>query len=233
MFKLVMMLPEQFRSEIAKQMIVSKNFVTLIQDGIQMLPVETDMLSFFGLFVVQKLGLRVCYVISNVFDAALSLKKPAFYDSLAKHFFKNPPILNSYALSVGIDTFLKKLEPFPRKVIGNLLVLLLQPGSQYADNFRYFFEFIAKVSEYLEKSKYTCSGSVVDAISRRILSGSYRICFYELIQVFEKILMKSEFLGTAEETPWLCDLLNSLTKYELTVPLAKCQRSHCRRSNKN
>jgi len=125
---------------------------------------------------------------------------------------------------------MKKMGFFPPELVDEFLILLSQSDDciKILSHFDYF---ILKIGRYQEESKYICSGRVLDAIAKRI-SSLYKEGFIVLRPNFEKILMKSEsLLGTAEETPSLCSLLESLTQDELSIPLARCLLSHCGQSN--
>jgi len=120
---------------------------------------------------------------------------------------------------------MKKMESFPPELVDELLILLLQPNN-YTSNFSNCKIFVRKIGEYQEKSKYTCSGPVVDAMAKQI-SSSHRGKFLDFRSHFENILTKSKSLGSAEETPSLCGLLDSLAQDELSFPLARFLLSHC------
>jgi len=227
-FKLIMMVPENRRSEIAKQVISSKTFDSNLQDGIRGLPRNTNMQLFVELFVTPKQDTLTFRTIDHVFSVVSSLNVTAWYRDLTKHFASNPDPLIYYLNSYGLDRLLEKLESFPPELVDEFLILLLQ-SDDYMKRFYYFNIFVAKIAGYQEKSKYICSGEVVDATAKRIFN-SYRSRFLEYRSNFERVLMKSEYLGTAEETSSFCRLLNSLTQDELSIPLAKRLFSHCHRN---
>lgn len=225
MFKLIMMLSEEFRPEIASEMIETENFGRLIQDGIEMIHKDVDMPSFFSLFVVQKLGKSTDRLIDNVFNAVLSLKEPALYRDLTAHFAANPNFLKYYATYGGPDRLMARLESFPPELVDEFLIILLQT---YYDrrNYNDFTTFIKAISRLQDNYQYICSGRVLDAIAKKI-SKSHRRQFLTLRPSFEKMLAGFKFPSTANEVPHLCSLLNSLTQDEVTTSLAEFQSSHC------
>jgi len=230
MFKLVMILPEPFRSEVADKMIDNDKIDTVIQDGIRMLPEDTDMLLFFGLFVVEDQTISTYAITDNIFDVVSSLNRPALYHDLTKHFTNNPDTLVHYLNHASPDGLFKRLESFPPELVDEFLISIFQSDDCTRDYY-ILLTFIKRINEYQKKSKFVWSGRALDAVARQI-SRSHRVQFLAFGSLFERILMKSKsLLGTAEETPSLCGLLNSLTQDELSIPLAKCLLSHCHRSN--
>jgi len=188
------------------------------------------MLPFFGLFVVQRPKISTGFIIDNVFDVVSSLSRTALCHDLTKHFTNNPKVLDYYSILYSLDRLLEKLKSFPPELVDEFLILLLQSDNHYTKNLGNFSRFVAEIGEFQEKSKWVCSRLVVDAIARKI-STLLRGSFLGFRSRFERMLMKSKSLGTAEETPSLCNLLNSLTRDELSIPLAKCLLFHCHQSN--